>query len=479
VAERRLPRRLSPLDAAFLYLETDEGPLHVGGISIVEGDVRASALAAHLATGLHETPRYRQRVASPPLGLGHPVWERDRAFALDQHVIESRVAPPGDEAALRAHAAALLARRLPRDRPLWDLNVVRGLAGGRSAVVSRIHHCMVDGISGVDLMQYVFGTADGRAPRRPPPPEVAPPASDVALVLEAVLEAAGTAWRLGGDVAHGLATLRASWRETMDRALGATAALAGSAAQPVRRLPFNRTLTGQRRLGFARWPVAELRAIAQARGGTVNDVVLALLADAIGRWLAARGERVDGHALRVLVPVNVRRDEEHALQGNRVSMIPVEVPLWTGAVERLDATIARTAAMKRAGVAALVERAAELGDAVPAALYAAVLSVAVSPGALQWSAPLRAARVVTANMVCTNVPGPAVPLTCLGHPVVAHYPFVPLAFETGLGCAVFTYNQALFLTLVSDAGAIEDLDPLLVHLGEARSALQAAPAVHA
>lgn len=478
MAPRELPRRLSPLDAAFLHLETDEAPLHVGGISLVAGDVTAADLARRLGPRLLDTPRYRQRVAAPPLGLGHPVWERDTAFDLSRHVVESRVEAPGDDRALRAAAAARLAERLPRDRPLWDLQVLRGLADGRSAIVSRVHHCMVDGVSGVELMHQVFDlTPDGRTrPAVAPPPALPRPAGDIALVVEAVREAAATGLAAGGALVRSVGALRRSWRQVVTRAMETTAALAGAAAQPVRRLPFNRTLTGDRRIGFLRWPVAALRAMSQPAGGTVNDVVLSVLADGIGRWLAATGTDTTGTALRVLVPVNVRRENERDLLGNRVSMIPVEVPLAGEPLDRLAQTVARTAAMKRVGLADLVDRASDLVEAVPAAVYAAVLSLAASPGVISWSAPLRSARFLTANLVCTNVPGPPVPLYCLGHRLEAHQPFVPLAFETGLNVALLTYNQVLHVTLVADAGAIADLDPLVSHVEAARRDLQDATA---
>jgi WS/DGAT/MGAT family acyltransferase len=461
VDARQLPRRLGSLDAAFLHLETDEAPLHVGGVSLVDGDVTAADLAARLGPRLLDTPRYRQRVVAPPLGVGHPVWERDPAFDVRGHVLESHLGGAAGDAALRTEAARLLAARLPRDRPLWDLHVLRGVDGHRSAIVSRVHHCMVDGVSGVELMHQVFDlTPDGRTRASVPPPSLPRPAGDVALVVEAVREAAATGLAAGGALLRSVGALRTSWRDIVARAVDTTTTLAGAASQPVRRLPFNRTLTGERRLGFLRWPVADLRALGQPLGGTLNDVVLSVLAGGIGRWLAATGVNMSGHALRVLVPVNVRRDDEQQMLGNRVSMIPVEVPFDGPPADRLAQTIARTAAMKRVGLAELVDRAADLVDVVPATVYGAVLSLAASPGVISWSAPLRSARFLTANLVCTNVPGPPVPLYCLGHPLLAHQPFVPLAFETGLNCAMLTYNRTLHLTLVADAGAIADLTDL-------------------
>jgi hypothetical protein len=200
--------------------------------------------------------------------------------------------------------------------------------------------------------------------------------------------------------------------------------------------------------------------VRRAHGATLNDVMLAVLTDGIGRWLTASGFPIVGRHLRLLVPVNLRQEDERGLLGNRVSMVPVEVPFEGTPLERLDATAARSDAMKRAGVAELVDGLSAAGGIVPAWAQSWLLGLAASPRVIEWSAPLRSAPFFVGNLVCTNVPGPPVPLYALGHPVVAHYPIVPLGFETGLNCAVFTYNQVLHIGLLADGGAIDDLDPV-------------------
>jgi hypothetical protein len=228
----------------------------------------------------------------------------------------------------------------------------------------------------------------------------------------------------------------------------------------VLRLPFNRPLTGGRRVSWLTCPLAEIAAIRKRRGGTINDVALSVLTGGIGRWLAASGFDTRGRYLRLLVPVNVRREHQRGLLGNRVSMVPIEVPFDGTALDRLAHTVARSDAMKQAGIADLVAWTGEAAAVLPASLCSAALSLAATPAVLALSAPLRTAPFLTANLVCTNVPGPPVPLYGLGCRLVAHYPLVPLGFETGLNCAVFTYNQVLHFGLVADAGAIDDLEPL-------------------
>jgi hypothetical protein len=275
-----------------------------------------------------------------------------------------------------------------------------------------------------------------------------------------VAEAVGGAVDAGLDLAQALGSLPETWRAVGRRAIEAAAALGTAAATPVVRLPFNRPLTGARRLSWLACPVDEITRIRRAHGGTLNDVVLAVLTDGIGRWLSASGFPVESRHLRLLVPVSLRQDEERGLLGNRVSMVPVEVPFDGTPLRRLEATIARSDAMKRAGIAELASGLSAAGGLTPAWVQSWVLGLAASPLVLEWSAPLRSASFLVGNMVCTNVPGPPVPLYALGHQVLAHYPLVPLGLETGLNCAVLTYNRVLHVGLVADAGAIDDLGPL-------------------
>jgi WS/DGAT/MGAT family acyltransferase len=478
VAARVLGRRLAPLDAAFLYLERPEAPLHIGGVSVIDGEVTGEALAARLGSRLEEIPRYRQRVVPAPLGIGHPAWETDPAFDVRRHVIEHQVRRPGEEADLQACAAGVFEGPLARDRPLWELHVLRGLSGGRSAIVSKIHHCMVDGVSGVELMDVVFDGPPGAArARRREPVTVLPPVPPGELLGEGLAEALADALEAARRALDAVASPTETVRAVARRAAAAAGALGRAASAPVARLPFNRPLTGARRLGWLGVPLDEVTAAGRARGGTINDVTLAVLTDAIGRDLAASGFDVAGRCLRVLVPVSLRAADEHGLLGNRVSMVPVEVPFVGTPLDRLDATIACSALVKRTGLAEEVGALVGLAGLAPAWLHAGLLGLAASPRVLAWSAPLRSAAPLVANLVCTNVPGPPVPLLALGHPVLAHYPLVPLGLETGLNCAVMTYNRVLHVGLVADAGAIDELAPLCGHLAAAWDDLRRATGV--
>ena len=477
MSSQPLAHRLSSLDAAFLYLETPEAPLHIGGVSVLDGDVTAASYARLLDARLGEIPRYLQRIGPPPHGLGHPLWEEDPAFDVHRHVLETRLDAPGNDAQLRSCAARLFEPCLDRSRPLWELHVIRGLEGRRTALLTKIHHAMVDGVSGVELMSVLFDRSPDAPVERGARPSRAQQTlrAEVAM-LESLWETAAAAAAGARALVSGVAGLVGSWRTTASGAMKVTRALADAAAHPVARLPFNRTLTGRRRLGWLSLPLDQVRTLGQHRGGTVNDVALAVLADGIGRLLGSCGEPAAGRFLRVLVPVNIRREAERGQLGNRVSMVPVEIPFGGDPLARLGHAIARTSAMKQARIADLVGQAAGIGDLLPAWVMAKILPLTSSPAVLEWTASLRSAPFLTANMVCTNVPGPAMTLFGRGHRLVAHYPLVPLGFETGLNCALLTYDNVLYVGLLADAAAIDDLSPLTEHLRSAYNDLRSADA---
>jgi hypothetical protein len=306
---------------------------------------------------------------------------------------------------------------------------------------------------------------------------VLPPVSPGELLAEGLAEAVGDAVAAGRRLVDAVASPTDTVRALAERAAAVAGALGRAASAPVARLPFNRPLTGVRRLAWLSLPLDEVMAAGRARGGTVNEVMLAVLTDAVGRALAGSGFDATGRSLRIMVPVNLRAAGEHGLLGNRVSMVPVEVPFEGTPLDRLDATIACSALVKRAGLAEEVGALVGLAGLAPAWLHAGLLGLAASPRVLAWSAPLRSAAPLVANLVCTNVPGPPVPLSALGHRVLAHYPLVPLGLETGLNCAVMTYNRVLHVGLVADAGAIDDLGPLCGHLAAAWDDLRRATGV--
>ena len=478
-APRLLSRRLSALDAAFLYADTEEGPLNIGGVSVFDGPLSRSGLLSRLRERLPEIPRYRQRVIPAPFGLGHPFWEDDPRFDPDGHVFEVHLRAP-DESTLQRAVEAVFEGKLRPDRPLWQLWLIHGLEGDRSALVSKIHHAMVDGVSGVELFEVLFDlTPDGRRPPRHATAQVHPPSTTSQRFAEASWDAAHDLADTGLRAVGALTRLLSRPRETLASVAAPLAALATSGVRKVARLPFNRPLSGRRRVGWATLSLAELRGIRSACGGTLNDVALAIVGDAVGGWLRERGWDGDARMLRALVPVDIRRPDEVGQLGNRVSIVPVEIDLLGTPADRLAGVRSRTQAVKQAAVAEWLQGAAAAAAASPALLYSAALSLAARPDVLAWSSSLRDLSALTANIVCTNVAGPQVPMYAQGRLLTAHYPIVPLAFEFGLSFAVFSYNQRLFVGVIADAAAVDDLEPLVRHLERAGVELREAAGVAA
>ncbi|HEU4758691.1 MAG TPA: wax ester/triacylglycerol synthase family O-acyltransferase [Dehalococcoidia bacterium] len=468
MAQRSLSRRLSAQDAAFLYFEKPESPMHIGSIAVFEGDVPFDRFVDNIASKLHLIPRYRQRVVPAPFNLGHPTWEFDPEFDIARHIQRLRIDPPGSHAQLIELAARLFQGMLGRDKPLWEMYLVEGLEGSRSASISKVHHCLVDGVSGIELLMVVLDLS----PNPPPPPPALEPYRPPPIPA-APSRLFDAFW---DNLADGLDVWAGFQRGLTDLALGAATERSRAVmraletalpyfAVPVTRAPFNKGFSGERQVACSEISFQEVRAIRAACGGTVNDVVLAVLGGALGRYLEMHGETIDGRIMRVLTPVNVRREDERAALGNRVSMLLVELPVGLrDPVERLRAITARTEALKRAQVADGLELAAELLGAGPPAAQA-LLGMLPTP------------RNTVANLVCTNVPGPMIPLYTVGHRMVAHYPLIPIAWEMGIGCGVTSYDQKLYFGLMADVGAAADVARLKEFLDQAYVELRAAAGV--
>lgn len=461
-----LSRRLSSQDAWFLYFEKDEAPLHIGSIAVFEGDIPYDRFVANVAAKMHLIPRYMQRVVPAPFNIGHPSWEWDPDFDISRHIMTADVESPGTHEQLMDLAAKLFAPRLDRNKPLWEMYLVRGLEGDRSALISKVHHCLVDGVSGIELLMIVLDVS-----AEPPPP--APGEIELPERLPGTLSLlAAAAFDTASQTVDRLAELQAGWVEWLtvgsDRTRNVTRALETLRpylSVPVVRAPFNQRLQQERRVACSEFSFAEIRQIRQAVGGTVNDVCLAILGGAIGRYLEMHNQTTEGRSLRVLTPVNVRRENERGMLGNRVSMLLVEVPVGVrDPVERLRIINARTTSLKQRGVGEGVEALSSLNSDAPPALQALIGSLPAPPNTL-------------ANMVCTNVPGPMIPLYSAGRRLLAHYPLVPLGWEMGLGCGITSYDQKIYFGLMADAKAAPDVQRVKEFLDQAYVELRAAAGV--
>ncbi len=431
--------RLTPLDASFLYLERPTELLHVGAVAVLESTPPFDELVATLGERLGALERYRQRPVRAALDVSAPRWRSDPAFDPRRHFHRVSVPTPGDEPAFRRVLQEIFARPLPTDRPLWECVLLDGLAGGRAALLTKVHHCMIDGVSGVQVLEVM---ADGWEPRLGAEPA---PMVDVPAPL----------WRLGavaGGVAAGVGRALDAVAHPSRAVAGvrAAASAAGTVLDVVgRRLvpfPFNGSLGEERRIAWATFDLDEFLAIRGAAGCKVNDVALAVIAGALRRLLPIEATR-SPRRVRALIPVNVRRDDEHLRLGNRVSgmfaTLPVDV---ADARERLRLVAAEMRANKEAGQGQVFDLALGIAGIVPSVLAPVLARLP------QWWP--------VAHTVCTNVPGPREPRHLLGRRVLEVHPLVPLAADIGLGFAILSYAGTISITATADARLVPDVDRL-------------------
>jgi WS/DGAT/MGAT family acyltransferase len=467
MSQEQLRRRLSAQDASFLYPERKETPLHIGSIAVFDGAVSYDRLYASVASKMHLIPRYEQVVMPAPFNIGHPTWEWDQNFDLKRHLMRVTLDAPGTDAQLMELAPKLFKGMLDRNKPLWEMYLVEGLEGPRSALVSKVHHCLVDGVSGIELMMIVLDvSADAATPIPLSEPAEHPRADEpVTRFFDAIFDNVTAEIDRWADSRKSAVDAIVTGDTRTRAAMRGLETALPYLTTPVTRAPFNKPLGGDRKLACSEFSFAEIRAIRAECGGTVNDVVLAVLGGALGRYLEMHGQSTDGRTARILTPVNVRREDETGALGNRVSMLLVEVPVGVrNPVERLKLITEKTDRLKRQNVAGGIELLSNAMNNAPPVLQALAGLFPPPPNTL-------------ANMVCTNVPGPMIPLYAVGHRMVAHYPMVPIAWEMGIGCGVTSYDQKLYFGLIADPQAAPDVDRLKEFLDQAFVELRSASGV--
>jgi diacylglycerol O-acyltransferase / wax synthase len=456
--------RLTALDATFLHLERSGAHMHVAGILVFEGDVPAyDELVEAIEARMHLVPRYRQKLAHVPLGQGRPVWVDDPHFNARYHLRHSALPAPGSDEQLKNLAGRLFALPLDRTKPLWELNLVEGLEGGRFALISKTHHALVDGVSGVDITSVLFDVTPEPAPIEQRPWVPQPEPTDAELLAQALIERA----TMPGEAARGLRALTRAPRQALAQAgewLVGVGAMAWAGVSPAPESPFNVSIGPHRRYTWVDSDVARFKAIKNALGGTLNDVVLSAVALGIGRFLRRRGIDTDGLVLKAMVPVSVRADTQRGALGNRVAAMWAPLPVG---VEDAEAVLAEVAdamrGLKESGQAVGAQALTSLADFAP-------------PTIMSQAARLQP-RQRFFNLVVTNVPGPQVPLYLLGRPMRAFYPVVPLAHNQALGIAIMSYDGRLAFGLLGDYDALPDLEALADDLREAIAALSRAAGV--
>ena len=464
--------RLTALDASFLHLERGPVHMHVGSCMTFEGEAPdPDALIDAIDSRLHLVPRYRQRLAEVPLDQGRPVWVDDPHFNARYHVRHTALPHPGGDGELRRLAGRVFSQRLDRTKPLWEIWLVEGLETSdkrpRFALLSKTHHALVDGVSGVDIATVLFDTRPDPAPVAPPdqPWVPRPLPSGVQLLADALRERATVPAEAGRAVR---AALRAPQRAASSalRTVGGIGALARLGASPAPDSPYNVPVGPHRRFAWVDADLETFKAIKNALSGTVNDVVLTVVAGALGRHLRRRGVPTRGLELKAMVPVSVRADLERGALGNRVTAMYAPLPVGvTDPEERLALVREAMDGLKESGQAVGAEAITRLGDFAP-------------PTIMSQAARLQARQRVF-NLVVTNVPGPQMSLYLMGRRLEAVYPMVPLAGNQALGIALMSYDGRLDFGLLADYDAMSDLDLLAGDVADAIAELAAAAGVTA
>jgi diacylglycerol O-acyltransferase len=444
--------RMSTLDAEFVYLEDDVVLMHIGACAVFEGPAPAfDDFVAMTTSKLPQVPRFRQIARGVRFGLGRPVWVDDPHFLADYHLRHTALPAPGDQEQLHRLTSRIMAHRLDRARPLWESWMVEGLEDGRWAVITKVHHSMVDGVSGTEMMNILLDV-DPEAPIAPIEPwEPEPAPNDLELAVDAVVEFVGSlpkmAQALGSVLVHPTRLLD-DLRHDRDGLAAAANRLRGGQTGVL-----NGPVGPHRRWGFADASLDEIKQVKNALGGTVNDVVLAAITGGFRGLLESRGEPVEGLTLRTFVPVSVRGDDEHGQLNNRVSGLIAELPI--GIVdprERLQFLRDQMDELKASHGAEVGEAATSLGDLVFPGLLAL--------GSRFTMRLMEHLPRLSIGTITTNVPGPQVALHCLGRELIGYYPYVPVAHGVPVAVAILSYNGRVAFGVTGDYETVPDLDVL-------------------
>jgi WS/DGAT/MGAT family acyltransferase len=462
---------MSMTDAGFYFAEGENTPMHVGSVAVFDGPPPSYGdIIRLMLSKLPKVPRYRQRVRSLPLHLGRPLWTDDEHFQILYHVRHTAVPRPGGAEQLRNLAGRVLGQRLDMTKPLWEVWLVEGLENDRWAIISKVHHCMVDGVAGTDLMQLIFDIEpDARAPEPVEwSPETAP--STASVVAGSLQDAVSFTVRQIGALPPALRRITAAPGEILRRGTTIGTMLPGIAQKLS--TPRARSLNGpigpHRRWAWTETSFDAIKGVRTTLGGTVNDVVLTAITRGFRDMLAKRGELTDRLVVRSMVPVSVRQPTERGALNNQVSAVFVDLPVGEpDPMERLHAVRRQMDENKRINGALDARSIIAMGDFVAPTLLA-----------LGTRAGVRAGQSL-AQAVTTNVPGPRIPLYVLGRRLSALYAYVPIAAGFRISIGIFSYLRTMSMGINADFDAFPDIDVLadgisagvgeLVELAEARA----------
>lgn len=436
--------------------------MHIGSVHIFEGEVPFDDFVEMMDVKMQFIPRYQQIVKFDPFYLGHPTWEFDENFDIRNHIFKIQLDEGSTEADLIKLSGELFTPMMDRAKPLWDIYWIYGLEGDQTAMLARIHHCMVDGMSGIDIIKIML---DLTPEIKPLPPKKPIPRAEKLDPTRQFFDS------LLGGVEEGLNR----WTEFQNGLINLTQALTAPPTReavqkispemprlvtPAAMLPFNKQCSGERKLVWSQFSFAEARAIRGALNGTVNDVALTVLSSAVAKYVKHHGESLTGRNLRIMVPVSLRQDEQRGALGNLVSILPVEIPLdLDDLTARFRYVNEKTGAMKGGRVAEGLNLFSAMMGMLPPPVQALAGALATTP-------------LPAVNIVATNVPGPQVSLYTMGKKMTAYYPYVPVGYAVGCGCAILSYDQKITFGLTADVQAMPDVEVLQKFLEESFAELR-------
>jgi WS/DGAT/MGAT family acyltransferase len=456
--------RLGPQDASFIYLETPSVHQHVGGVAILDPSTRPDGRLAYadllqvMGSRIHLAPRFRQKVVLPPFAVARPLWIDDPNFDLTFHVRRAALPSPRGRRELVDYVQRVFSRPLDRTKPLWEAYIIEEMENDLSAVITKVHHAMVDGLAAIDIASTMFDFSPEAQILTPPPWEPAPEPTRADLLRDAIREQVANP--VSSLLLIGQRTLQTPsrvLRQIMDVLEGLLDVVGAGVLAP--RSPLNRNVGPNRRFGMTEAPVQTFKDIKNALGGTVNDVVLATVAGALHHLFRSRREPTRDRTLRAMVPVSVRAEDESG--GNRVSSIFVDLPIGPiGAKKRLALIRDKTKHLKESHYAVGAEFLMNVGIWAPPTIHAMAARLA--------------ARSRVINLVVSNVPGPQVPMYIGGARLLAQYPFMPIAESVGLSIAVTSLAGTMAFGVTADWDTLPDMDVLVEGIDEALGELRKA-----
>ncbi len=440
--------RLTAVDASFLTNESSNSHMHVGAILVFEGPPpKYVDLVEHVRSRLNLVPRFRQKLVVPPFEAGRPLWADDVNFNLTYHIRHTALPEPGGEAQLKRLAGRIFSQQLDRSKPLWELWLAQGLERDRFAILTKTHHAMVDGISGVDIGTVLFDLE--RTPLAPPVegewvPQPEPGTTE--LVTRGIADVVAAPVALAERAVDAVRNPETTARKAVE-ALEGISEIVTAFADPAPDVPLNQPIGPHRRYVWARSELATFKRIKDALGGTVNDVVLAVVTGALRKWLDRRGIRTEGLELRALVPVSIRSEDERGDLGNRIALMRGPLPVYVeDPVRRLRVISEEMAGLKRSKQALGAEVISRFNDFAPPTLLAQASRINFSTRLF--------------NLIVTNVPGPQVPLYVLGREMEEVFPVAFLPQNHAVAVAIMSYNGKVGFGLLADYDSMEDVELL-------------------